>query len=1219
MEVRADRQLPLRRHASGRSPTIPAASDTPIRSSWPSSRRRDRPRSCCTSRPASCPGRPGWPRRLAAPAVRGARQAAAAAARLRRSSAPPTRSITRGVRRRRASTSPPRSSWPTTGSCRSTTCAKKHRLDAGVPEALGRGAGRRAAPRRSRRAARHDRAGGAARPARREDSQERQAGRRSTAGGEGDRPAGPGHQLVRRRRADPRHGAAAHASPSTRRRRSSSRSCGRARWRARSRVAARVAHAHPACGNGVAWWLEHRRGDRAAVLAEGALDLGGEAKPPAKTLEGREGRPARPGRGRPRRQPRLRPDRDRLHRHRDRASRAASGTWPPTWPTPSTTATRTPTSTATRTSGASSAARRRPSGKARRSLRPIPPGSVLGQWREAAADPARQAEADKLAEQVQTLLTGPRPAKEKDPDRVLYDALVAARRRPVQGARPDAASPSRDRAAAATACRRSGSAAPDGKPSMASLVVGDSVIEVRLPAALFRDREFVVEGKLDGAAGDRVVQFDVRRRTAPDATLRWDGKSPVVASPTRRGVQAAARRATPTSAACFPLFICFPKVVPTDEVVTPEDVPPRGRAARSGCSSTTSRSAALDRLWDEHRFVSRQPVAENDYLPQFIGYVTQDQPKELLAVLRAPAAGLQEAGRGVREGRGGRRSRSNWTRSLEFAGRAYRRPLAGEGEGRPARPVPDDPRRRARRTTRRSAACWPACWCRRRSCSASSRRRRARKPGPVNDWELATRLSYFLWSSHARRRAAPARRRRASSATRRCSRSRRGGCSRTTALRALAIEFGTQWIHVRGFDELKEKNEKLFPTFDADLRKAIYEESILFFQDLFQSDRPVTQILDADYTFLNETLAKHYGIPGVTGPQWRRVEGVRKYGRGGILAWRACRRSSPARRGPARSCAATGWSRRCSARSCRGRRPNVPQLPEEEGGADKLTTRQLVEKHASDAVVRRLPRADRPVRLRPREVRPHRPLRDEGPRRPAGRYARRSSRTAPSSRASTACATYLLTKKKDVIVRLFCRKLLGYALGRASTLSDTVADRRDGGGAEQERRAAVGRGADDRAEPAVSDDPGQRVYRGLSNAIVTETQSQRQCDVRLILSLIPHLYCDYLSESTSDGDCAMTTTRPPLPPHVPARRRRDDGPAVAGVAAGLGRRQAEARARRSRRCGSRACSAGNGFHSKEWWAKGEGAEMELGQGARAARARSARRCCSSAASTTRKP
>ena len=69
---------------------------------------------------------------------------------------------------------------------------------------------------------------------------------------------------------------------------------------------------------------------------------------------------------------------------------------------------------------------------------------------------------------------------------------------------------------------------------------------------------------------------------------------------------------------------------------------------------------------------------------------------------------------------------------------------------------------------------------------------------------------------------------------------------------------------------------------------------------------------------------------------------------------------------------------------------------------------------------------------------------------------------------------YLLTKKKDVIVRLFCRKLLGYALGRAVDAVGHSADRRDGGGVEQERRAAVGRGAGDRAEPAVPDGARER-------------------------------------------------------------------------------------------------------------------------------------------------
>jgi hypothetical protein len=145
--------------------------------------------------------------------------------------------------------------------------------------------------------------------------------------------------------------------------------------------------------------------------------------------------------------------------------------------------------------------------------------------------------------------------------------------------------------------------------------------------------------------------------------------------------------------------------------------------------------------------------------------------------------------------------------------------------------------------------------------------------GPVNDWELATRLSYFLWSSapdQELRTLASAGRLRGPEVVAAQVR-RMLGDGRT---RALAVEFGTQWIHVRGFDEFNEKNEALFPSFDAQLRKTIYEEAVLFFQDLFRFDRPVKQVLDADYTFLNETLARHYGIPGVTGPGWRCVDGV---------------------------------------------------------------------------------------------------------------------------------------------------------------------------------------------------------------------------------------------------------------------------------------------------------------------------------------------------------
>src|SRR4029077_4287173 len=202
-----------------------------------------------------------------------------------------------------------------------------------------------------------------------------------------------------------------------------------------------------------------------------------------------------------------------------------------------------------------------------------------------------------------------------------------------------------------------------------------------------------------------------------------------------------------------------------------------------------------------------------------------------------------------------------------------------------------------------------------------------------------TRLSYFLWSStpdaELRQRAAAGKLRDPKVVADQMLR-----MLKDAPLRALAIEFGTQWIHVRNFDTLKEKNEKLFPTFDPTLRKAIYEESILFFLDLFQSDRAVTQILDADYTFLNETLANHYGIPGVSGPQWRRVEGVRKFGRGGILGLASVQakqagasRTSPVLRG--------NWVvETLLAENLPPPPANVPILPDEEGGADKRTTRQ---------------------------------------------------------------------------------------------------------------------------------------------------------------------------------------------------------------------------------------------------------------------------------------
>lgn len=171
----------------------------------------------------------------------------------------------------------------------------------------------------------------------------------------------------------------------------------------------------------------------------------------------------------------------------------------------------------------------------------------------------------------------------------------------------------------------------------------------------------------------------------------------------------------------------------------------------------------------------------------------------------------------------------------------------------------------------------------------------------LGDYELASRLSYFLWSSmpddvlfalaeegslarpdvltaQARRMLADAR------------------------SAALVENFATQWLTIRRL-ELVAPDSKQFPSFDEELRRAMYQESVLFFSDLVQNDRSVLALLDADYSFLNERLARHYGIEGVTGPEFRRVA-LPDRRRGGVVTQASVltvtsnpTRTSPVKRG----------------------------------------------------------------------------------------------------------------------------------------------------------------------------------------------------------------------------------------------------------------------------------------------------------------------------------
>jgi len=98
---------------------------------------------------------------------------------------------------------------------------------------------------------------------------------------------------------------------------------------------------------------------------------------------------------------------------------------------------------------------------------------------------------------------------------------------------------------------------------------------------------------------------------------------------------------------------------------------------------------------------------------------------------------------------------------------------------------------------------------------------------------------------------------------------------------ALAQNFAGQWLEIRNLDVVKPDPQK-FPEWGPELRDAMRTETRMFFEALLRENRPLEEFLDARFTFLNDRLAKHYGVAGITGPEFRRVQ-LASGQRGGIL------------------------------------------------------------------------------------------------------------------------------------------------------------------------------------------------------------------------------------------------------------------------------------------------------------------------------------------------
>jgi hypothetical protein len=100
--------------------------------------------------------------------------------------------------------------------------------------------------------------------------------------------------------------------------------------------------------------------------------------------------------------------------------------------------------------------------------------------------------------------------------------------------------------------------------------------------------------------------------------------------------------------------------------------------------------------------------------------------------------------------------------------------------------------------------------------------------------------------------------------------------------RGLAESFAIQWLGLRSLNDTAKPDPKLYPEFNDRLADAMREEAVRLFEHVVRQDRPLTELIDADYTFVNEDLARLYGLPGVTGPELQKVS-LPDRTRGGIL------------------------------------------------------------------------------------------------------------------------------------------------------------------------------------------------------------------------------------------------------------------------------------------------------------------------------------------------
>ena len=306
----------------------------------------------------------------------------------------------------------------------------------------------------------------------------------------------------------------------------------------------------------------------------------------------------------------------------------------------------------------------------------------------------------------------------------------------------------------------------------------------------------------------------------------------------------------------------------------------------------------------------------------------------------------------------------------------------------------------------------------------------------LGDLELASRLSFFLWSSLPDEPlialAAQGRLKQPAVLEQQVRRMLADPRSKT-----LIDNFAEQWLHLRN---LKNSNPDLgaFPDFDDNLRQAMKQETELFFDSIMREDRSVVDLLNADYTFVNERLARHYGMPNIYGSRFRRVQ-VSNEARRGLLGQASIltvtsypNRTSPVERGKWILTNLLGVPPQPPP-------PNVPPLPDSGADGKVVSLRERMERHRASPVCAGCHRVMDPIGFSMENF--------DG----IGRWRAKEDGTAIDASGTLFTGAKLdgvsalrqeMTRRPEVFVGVLTERMLTYAVGRGLEYYDMPAVRK---------------------------------------------------------------------------------------------------------------------------------------------------------------------------------